>query len=279
MMLVHPLGIPPTIRTLWPSSRSNYKKPLPETVKDHGFPDTTVSEGDEQTTRRNEWYVPGFGPPGFRLFVGMTFIPYTLMNVSYVVTGSMLAPGGVDWARVAEISIVYFLSVGVSSHALDALAPNRPWGAFLTRSQLATLAVIAMVPALTLGAYLALSYAPWLIPIGLVELFFLLSYNLELFEGRFHTEVWFALSWGFLPVIAGSVAQTNSFGLQALAGGCFGFTTAYVEINASRPYKALKKKHGDALSAEVEARFERILKGVVASALVVAILLILFRLE
>ena len=236
-------------------------------------------EGDEQSTRRNEWYVPRFGPPRFRLFVGMTFIPYTLMNVSYVVTGSMLAPAGVDWWRVAGISIVYLLSVGVSAHALDALAPNRPWGAFLSRRQLATLAVLALVLALILGLYLALRYAPWLIPVGLAELFFLLSYNLELFGGRFHTEGWFAFSWGFLPVVAGFVAQTNSLGLDAIAGGAFGFATAYVEINASRPYKALKKQQGDPLSAEDERRFERILKGVVASALVVAVFLIMFRLE
>lgn len=233
----------------------------------------------EQPTRGEEWYVPKFGPPRFRAFVGMTFIPYTLMNVSYVVTGSMLASGGVEWSRVAAISVVYLLSVGVSAHALDALAPNRPWGTFLSSRELVALAVSALVPALVLGSYLALSYATWLIPVGLVELFFLLSYNLELFGGRFHTEAWFAFSWGFLPVIAGFVAQTNSLDLQALAGGAFGFTTAYVEINASRPYKALKKSRGEPRFAENQLRFERVLKGVVASALLAAALLVIVRLQ
>jgi len=237
----------------------------------------SVNGEEEQSTRGKEWYVPRFGPPRFRLFVGMTFIPYTLMNVSYVVTGSMLASGGVDWMRVVEISVVYLLSVGVSAHALDALAPNRPWGAFLAKSQLVALAALALVPALTLGLYLALSHALWLIPVGLVELFYLLSYNLELFGGRFHTEAWFAFSWGFLPVIAGYVAQTNSLSLQALGGGAFGFTTAYVEINASRPYKALKRRLGEPQDVESERRFERILKGVVGSALFVAVFLVLLR--
>lgn len=238
-----------------------------------------MSDGDEHPTREKEWYVPNFGPPRFRLFVGMTFLPYTLMNVSYVVTGSMLAPGAVNWVRVAEIATVYLFSVGISAHALDALAPNKPWGAFLTRAQLAALASLGLFPALALGLYLALSYAPWLILVGLVEVFFLLTYNLELFGSRFHTEAWFAFSWGFLPVIAGFVAQTNSLGLQALAGGAFGFTTAYVEANASRPYKALKRRLGNPLLTDSALRFERILKGVVASAISAAVFLVIFRLR
>ncbi len=249
-----------------------------QSIDQHG-PDADVTGEDEGPTRRNEWYVPKFGPPRFRLFVGMAFVPYTLMNVSYVVTGSMLAPGGIDWVRVGEISMVYLLAVGISAHALDALAPNKPWGTFLSRTQLEALAVLALVPALSLGLYLALSHAPWLIPVGLAELFFLLAYNLELFEGRFHTEGWFAFSWGFLPAIAGFVAQTNSLAPQAIAGGAFGLTTAYVEINASRPYKALKRRLGDPLLAESGLRFERVLKGVVASTLVVAVLLITLRLQ
>lgn len=235
--------------------------------------------GEDEPTRGNEWYVPKFGPRRFRLFIGMTFIPYTLMNVSYVVIGSMLGPGGVHWDRVVGIATVYLLAVGVSAHALDALAPNKPWGALLTKRQLVALAASALAPALALGLYYALSYAPWLIAVGLAELFFLLSYNLELFRGRFHTEGWFAFSWGFLPVVAGFVLQTDSLSPQALAGAVLGFTTAYVEINASKPYRALKRQARDAQSAESERRFERILKGVVASVLTLAVLLVLYRLQ
>jgi hypothetical protein len=233
---------------------------------------------EDELTRRNEWYVPKFGPHRFRLFIGMTFIPYTLMNVSYVVIGSMLTPSEVHWDRVIAIAVVYLLSVGVSAHALDALAPNKPWGAFLTKRQLEALAALALAPALVLGLYCALSFAPWLIAVGLAELFFLLSYNLELFRGRFHSETWFAFSWGFLPVVAGFVLQTNSLSPLALVGALLGFTTAYVEINASKPYKVLKRQPRDLQSAESERRFERILKGVVASVLTLAALQVLFRL-
>lgn len=41
--------------------------------------------------RRSEWFVPRFGPPKFRLFVGLLFLPYTGMVIAFVVIGSMLA--------------------------------------------------------------------------------------------------------------------------------------------------------------------------------------------
>ena len=227
-------------------------------------------EGEE--TRANEFYVPKLGPKRFRLLIGLSFYPYTLMNASYVLIGSLLAPA-IHYDRMGEMALVYLLAVGVSAHSLDAMSPNKPWGNFLSRRQLLAMAVGAMVPALALGLYLAVSYALLLIPFGIVELFFLLAYNLELFSGRFHTDFWFSFSWGFLPVLVGFVVQTDAVTVPALAGGLFGFFTAFVEINASRPYKALKRQSGGA-SSPLAARFESILKGVVASVLAVAVFLL-----
>ena len=233
-------------------------------------PSAAHLEGEE--TRENEFYVPRFGPKRFRLLLGLTFYPYTLMNASYVLIGSLLAPA-IHYDRMGEMALVYLLAVGVSAHSLDAMSPNKPWGSFLSRRQLIAMAIGALVPALALGLYLAVSYALLLIPLGLVEFFFLLAYNLELFSGRFHTDFWFSLSWGFLPVLVGFVVQSDVVTVPALAGGLFGFFTAFVEINASRPYKALKRQPGGA-SSPLAARFESILKGVVASVLAAAALLL-----
>lgn len=204
--------------------------------------------------------------------MGLSFYPYTLMNASYVLIGSLLAPT-VHYDRMAEMALVYLLAVGVSAHSLDAISPNRPWGNFLSRRQLLAMAVAALIPALALGLYLAVSYALLLIPLGLLELFFLVAYNLEFFSGRFHTDFWFSLSWGLLPVLVGFVVQTDTLSVPALAGGVFGFFTAFVEINASRPYKALKRQPGGA-PPSLAARFESILKGVVASVLAAAAFLL-----
>lgn len=197
------------------------------------------------------------------------------MNAGYVVIGSLLYPA-THFDRMGSMALVYLLAVGVSAHCLDAMSPNRPWGDFLTRRQLLALAVVALAPALALGLYNALSYAPILIPLGIAELFFLLAYNLELFGGRFHTDFWFAASWGFLPVLVGYAVQVDTLSLASLAGAFFGFTTAFVEISASRPYKALKKQSDDA-SARLAAKFEAVLKGVVASVLTAAAFLLAMR--
>lgn len=227
------------------------------------------------TTRGNEWYVPRFGSRRFRLLVGMTFLPYTLMNVSYVAIGSLLAPT-VHLDRLGAMALVYLLAVGVTAHALDAMAPNKPWGTIITEFQFLAIALAALVPALAIGLYYSLFFAPLLILVGIPELFFLAAYNLELFKGRFHTEAWFAFSWGFLPVLAGFVVQTNTLSLAPLAGGVFGFLTAYVEANASRPYKALRKSGIEGATQEAR-RFENILKGVSGTVVCAALLLAFLR--
>jgi hypothetical protein len=220
-------------------------------------------------TRENEWWVPSFGPRKLRLLLGLSFYPYSLMNASYVLVGSLLA-AAVHYDRMLGMAAVYLLAVGVSAHSLDAMAPNKPWGDLLSRRQLAALAAGALVPALAVGLYYAVNVAPLLIPVGVVELFFLLAYNLELFKGRFHTDIWFAFSWGSLPVLAGYVVQTDALSLASLAGGAFGFCTAFIEINASRPYKALKRERS---ASPVVSRLEAILKGVVAAVILTAAML------
>lgn len=231
---------------------------------------------EREETREAEWFVPKLGPRKFRLLVGLSFYPYSLMNASYVLIGSLLAPQ-VHYDRMVGMALVYLLAVGVSAHSLDAMAPNKPWGAFLSRRQLASLAVVCLVPALGLGLYYALSFAPLLLPVGVLEFFFLLAYNLELFKGRFHGDFWFAFSWGFLPVLAGFIVQTDAVSLSSLACAVFGFSTAYVEISASRPYKALKKERsGSALA--LASKLESVLKGVVASVIAAAAFLLLHAL-
>ena len=195
------------------------------------------------------------------------------MNAGYLLIGSLLAHP-VHYDRMVGMAFVYLLAVGVSAHSLDAMAPNKPWGEFLTRRQLALMAIAGLVPAFSLGLYYAFSLAPLLLPIGIAELFFLVSYNLELFGGRFHTDGWFAFSWGFLPVTAGFAVQTNTITVVSLAGALFGFITAYVEINASRAYKMMIRDTATSRSP-VALRLETTMKGIVSGVLAAAFFLLL----
>ncbi len=233
-------------------------------------------ESPGERTREGEWYVPRFGPRRFRLLVGMTFYPYTAMNVSYAVIGSLVSPAAVNWDRVGAIAAVYLLAVGISAHALDAMGPNKPWGRLMSNRQLLGLALSSLGAAVVIGLYYAVTAAPLLLLVGLPEVFFLFAYNLELFGGFFHSRGWFCLSWGLLPAIAGYVIQTNTVGPLSVAAGVFGFASAYAEITISRLYKSLKRDPSSA-GAELARHYESLLKVIVGSVVCVALAMVVLR--
>lgn len=230
--------------------------------------------------RRTEWFVPAFGPLKFRLLVGLLFLPYTGMVLAYTVIGAMLAPS-IHWDRVGALSIIYFLALGIGAHALDALGNGgvKPWGKIFSPRQLKLLASMSIGIAYVIGSYYMLRDVPWLWPVALLEGFFVLAYNLEWFNGRFHTDAWFALSWGCLPVLAGYVMQTNSLSFAALLiAGSMGLFS-FVEIKASRPYKDLKRRAsaGETTDPVQLQRLETILKSVSCGVILLGAALFIWR--
>lgn len=221
----------------------------------------------EDRARLNEWFVPEFGPLRFRAAMGLLFLPYTGMVLAFTLIGSMLAET-IHWDRVAAILAIYFLALGIGAHALDALGSRgpKPWGAAFSTRQLWLLAAGSVGLAYAIGIYYVVRHAPMLSWIAIVEGFFLLAYNLEWFRGRFHTDGWFAVSWGGLPVLAGYVLQTNSLSLPALLIAIAMALLSLVEIKASRPYKTLKRTAVSESSCATDRvymqQFEAILKAV-----------------
>jgi len=226
-------------------------------------------------TRINEWFVPKFGPTRFRVFVGLLFLPYTGMCVSFTIIGSMLA-GEVAWDRVGAIALIYALALGVSAHVADSLGSKKakPWGSYFTRTQLLTLMVATLAAAYAIGIYYIVFFVPLLAVIAAFEGFFLFAYNFETFGGRFHSNFWFALSWGTLPAMAGYVMQANSITVLALAVSCSTGIASYAEIRMSRPYKQLKQSGS---APERAKRLEKGLKTVSLLTIVFALAILLYR--
>ena len=215
--------------------------------------------------RKSEWFVPKFGPEGFRTFVGLLFLPYTGMVLSFSVIGSILADP-IHWDRVLAIVVIYFLGLGIGAHALDALGSKgiKPWGTVFSRNELWLTAVGSLLLAYGIAGYYIIRFVPLLTLMALLEGFFVFAYNLEWFQGKFHTDGWFAFSWGFLPVLAGTVMQTNSVSPEAVILAVAMAFFSFIEIKASRPYKDLKRTV-DLLGDEersLMARYEAILKSV-----------------
>jgi len=230
--------------------------------------------------RSAEWFVPRFGSPRFRSTVGLLFLPYTGMVLSYAALGSLIAPH-VAWDRVAALLVIYFLGLGIAAHALDALGSRglKPWGATFTKPQLRALAAGSLALAYAIALYYMVRYAPLLWPVALLEGFFVFAYNLEWLNGRFHSDGWFAFSWGFLPVLAGTLLQTNRVSLPSLLVAAAAALFSLAEIKASRPYKALKRRAAPLAEAEREtaAAYEAVLKSVSLGVILLTVGLALAR--
>ncbi len=234
-----------------------------------------------RTDRQAEWFVPNFGHERLRTFIGLMFLPYTGMVLSFVLMGSLLAER-IYWDRLLAIVLVYFFGLGIGAHALDALGSKgiKPWGAVFTRFQLGIVAASALVAAYAIGIYYIVRFVPLLASMAVLEGFFVFAYNLELFRGRFHTDAWFAFSWGALPVLAGYIMQTNGISGAALVTAASMALFSHIEISASRPYKDLKRRLPSLRDEEkaLMVRYERILKDVSIGILLLGAGLLLWRL-
>jgi hypothetical protein len=229
----------------------------------------------ENGTRLNEWFVPKFGPTRFRIFVGLLFLPYTGMCVSFVIIGSMLATE-IAWDRVGSITLIYLLALGISAHIADNLGSKqtKPWGNYFTKAQLLTMMIATLAAAYAIGLYYIVFFVPLLVVIAALEGFFLFAYNYEIFGGLFHNDFWFAVSWGSLPLLAGYIMQVNSISVLALMAACLTGLASYTEIRMSRPYKQLKKTNGNSARARM---LENGLKTISVGTIVFALSILAYR--
>jgi|SRR5215831_16182811 len=193
-------------------------------------------------SRIDEWFVPKFGPIKFRVYVGFLFLPYTAMCVCFTALGGLLSPV-IHIDRMLALAIIYFLALGISAHAADGLGSKKikPWEGYISKRKLELLLIAGLVPAYLIGFFYIINYVPFLVFIAISEGFFLFAYNFELFGGFFHNNLWFSVSWGALPVLAGYVMQTNSLTMSSILLSFLTGFLSYVEIKLSRNYKTLKR--------------------------------------
>jgi hypothetical protein len=182
---------------------------------------------------------------GWRDLVTVLHPPYTLWHLSYVAIGAAAAPH-IHANRLAAAIAAFFLAVGVSAHAMDELN-GRPLGTRLSDRTLIGLAVLGLGGALAIGIAGLFVVSVTLAPFIVAGAFLVVAYNLELFEGRFHTDFWFAAAWGAFPALTGW--WSNALGVhdagQAIAGagavlGCFWVSIAQRRL--STPVRELRRR-------------------------------------
>jgi hypothetical protein len=179
-------------------------------------------------------------PGGWRDLVTLLHPPYTAWHLSYVAFGAAAAPV-VHGERLAATLLAFFLGVGVGAHALDELN-GRPLRTRLSDGVLVALAVAGVVGAVGVGIA-----GMFMVSLGLGAFvaaggFILVAYNLELFGGRFHSDFWFALSWGAFPALTSYWINAQQVRVQGLlvAAGCFGLSMAQRRL--STPVRELRRR-------------------------------------
>ncbi|MGH2916092.1 MAG: hypothetical protein ACRDMX_14005 [Solirubrobacteraceae bacterium] len=177
--------------------------------------------------------------------------PYTAWHLSYVAFGAAAAPVLHAGRLVAALG-AFALAVGVAAHALDELN-GRPLQTRCGDTTLIALTAVALTGAVVIGAVGAVTVSAWLVPLVVAGAFIVCAYNLELAGGRFHSDLWFALSWGAFPAFTGyfvNSLQVRPTGLL-VAAACALLSVAQRRL--SSPVRELRRRTAQLTGEQVLA--------------------------
>lgn len=229
-------------------------------------------------------------PGSWRDYATLLHPPYTAWHLSYVAIGGALA-ADFRLSRLLPTLAAFFLAVGIGAHALDELH-GRPLGTELGSGTLTMLAAVSIAGAVAIGAYTAVAWSPWIAAFAILGAFIVCAYNLELLGGRFHTDAWFALSWGAFPLVTGFFAVAETITPAAIAAGAFAFALSLAQRRLSTQVRHVRRhvrevrgtivQHdGSSVEVNVETLIgaeERALKLLTAATVLLALSLVMMRL-
>ncbi len=177
---------------------------------------------------------------GWRDYVNLLHLPYTLWHLSYVVMGAAIAPT-IHVDRLLITLLAFFLAVGIASHALDEFN-GRPLGTRIPRRVLLGLGLVPLAGAVALGGVAGAVGTVWILPFVAFGGFIAMAYNLGLWNDRFHSGFWYAFAWGAFPVLTSYWAQSSELTASAvlLALGCF--TLSLVQRTLSAPVRVIRRR-------------------------------------
>jgi len=176
---------------------------------------------------------------GWRDYMTLLHLPYTAWHLSYVVVGGCLA-ASVSWDRLGLTVLAFFLAMGIGAHALDELA-GRPLRTAIPSSVLVALALASIAAACAIGIAVALRFSLWILPLIAIGAFLVPAYNLELFGGRFHSDIWFGVAWGAFPVMTGFVACEGSPRLVAFVAAGWATALSLAQRRLSTPVRRVRR--------------------------------------
>jgi hypothetical protein len=177
---------------------------------------------------------------GWRDYLTLLHLPYTLWHLSYVAIGATLAPdleaGRLLWGLAA-----FLLALGIGAHALDELH-GRPLRTGIPSPVLVALAVASLTAAVAIGIGAALAWTLWLLPCVAAGAFLVAAYTLELGDGRFHTDLWFGLAWGAFPVLVAYLGAAETLRPEAFLAAAFALFTSLAQRSLSTQVRTVRRR-------------------------------------
>jgi hypothetical protein len=177
---------------------------------------------------------------GWRDYVTLLHPPYTLWHLSYVAIGAALAPH-FDGGLLALTALAFFLALGVGAHALDELR-GHPLETRIPDRALIALAAMSIAGAAAIGIGVAIRRDLWLLLFVAVGTLLVVAYNLELFGGRLHNDLTFALAWGAFPLLTAYFASAGTIRVEAVLGAAFAALLSHAQRLLSTPVRELRRR-------------------------------------
>ena len=154
--------------------------------------------------------------------------------------GAGLAPAWYP-GRLGAVLAAFFLAVGIGAHALDELH-GHPLQTRIPDRVLAALAGVSVAGAVAIGIAGAIAWSSWLLGFIAAGAFIVCAYNLELFGGRFHSDIWFAVAWGSFPLLTAYFAAAERIRWEAVLAAAFAGLSSYAQRALSTPVRRLRRR-------------------------------------
>jgi hypothetical protein len=216
-------------------------------------------------------------PGSWRDYVTLLHLPYTAWHLSYVAIGAALSSEFAGRRLVAALAS-FALALGIGAHALDELN-GRPLRTRIPDRVLIALAALSIGAASAIGIAAALAWTPWLLVFVAAGAFLVVAYNLELFGGVFHTDLWFGLAWGAFPLLTGYFVVAEELTVEAGLAAVFALMTSLAQRALSTEVRTIRRSGSfdAATAAPMIAAPETALRALTAAMIFLAAALLVLR--
>lgn len=166
--------------------------------------------------------------------------PYTAWHLAYVLVGAGLA-AHLNVERLVATLVAFALAVGIAAHAFDEWK-GRPLATSIPATSLIATGAAALAGAVALGA-IGVTRVGWnLLWFVAVGAGLVVAYNFELWGGRLHNDVVFAVAWGAFPVLTAYYAQTERMRASAVLAAAFAFGLSHAQRVLSTEARGLRRR-------------------------------------